>query len=247
MNKINLKKYYIEEHVYTGDYYDPDIVLSVAVPELSKRLVELSLNGHTVGQFEKIDHTKRVIPKSVFGYQYQVNFHFLIALDKDFKTDNSKTKLLILKLLNKKNFKTEVESLQKLTDKNDKGMTKARHLFYEMVISDLKPEEKKLLEKIKEERSLTDEGLTKQMIYNSCSDILKRQFNIPEEYTYILQTIIEYGFDYTIEFIDNLILNNISYLNYYDCIPYYINDPTKIKNDLRCKYTQQPQPKNIKK
>ena len=240
MDKIILQKYYIVEHVYKGDYYDPNFIITAAAAELSKRLVYLSRNGYTVGKYKKIDQTKREVPKPLPDLEYKVNFHFLIAIKKNFNIDNNKTKLIILKLLNKKGFKEEIESSNHLIHGGGKYYQEFRKLAFELLKSDLNLQENKNFEAIKKDRGFKSEELEKQFLYSVYIDHLKRKFKIPDQYNFILETIIENGFDSTINFIDVLTLNNLAYLDYYNCVPYFIPS----HNYLGCKYTQQPEYKN---
>ncbi len=241
MDKINLQEYYIEEHVYKGDYYNPNFIITVAVAELSKRLVYLSRNGYTIGKYKKADQTHREPPKSLSQLEYTTNFHFLIAIRKNFSIDNSKTKLIILKLLNKKGFKKEIANLNHLIHSGEKYYQEFRKLAFELLKSDLNPRDNKNFEAIKKDRGFNSKELEKQFLYSVYIDHLKRKFKIPDQYNFVLETIIEKGFDYTIDFIDTLTLNNLAYLDYYNCIPYFIPS----HNYLGCKYAQQPEHKNI--
>jgi hypothetical protein len=171
---------------------------------------------------------------------YTVNYHFLIAIKKKFTIDNSKTKLIILKLLNKKGFREKIEGLKQVIHGGERYYQEFREAAFQLLKSDLNPQERENFEQIKKERGFESKELEKQFLYSVYLDHLKRKFKIPNQYNFILETIIEKGVNFTIDFIDALTLNNLAYFDYYNCIPYFIPS----QNYLGCKYIEQPEYKN---
>ncbi|TSC85097.1 MAG: hypothetical protein G01um101413_481 [Parcubacteria group bacterium Gr01-1014_13] len=232
MDKIDLKKYYIEEHIFESFSENSSFLISLAISLLSDRLTDLASSGYKKGEKYIHDYRKEFIPDMVFGEPSPTDYHFIIILDRKLPLkikDNGKTKLALMRLLNNPDFILDINwdhsRLVRLKQAANEPKTKKQidWILNEFVYCDDIPQLQKDVQKhLKRNELPMIDYILEIMVIQPMIQELSKKYKIPTEQKHFLESIIEYGIDHVIQNVSNIKTGSLSYLDFYGGVVYLL-------------------------
>lgn len=250
MSKINLKKYYIEEHIYESYSNNSNFLLDYATFNLSKRLTELHKDGFKIGDRYEGDFRKMYIPDTLIGEPCPTDYHFLIALPAKLPRSingEGKVKFTIMRLLNNDSFLEELKSWQHILKvyretKDDPDITKKIDEIIAKTNS--QPYSETQLDKAvrqyakRNEFDMEDIDLNEILIYPLLLSLAKK-YKLASEYHQLLRSFLEDGVDYVLQNLPFISGGSLSYLDYFGSI-FYLTKPhdPRIEPEIKARLTK---------
>lgn len=230
MRKIDLKKYYIEEHIFESFSESSYLLIPLATSILSDRLTVLGSSGYKKGERHKYDYRKEYIPDLIVGEPSPTDYHFLIILDSKLPQSvqsNGRTKLTLMRLLKDTKFCLDInQSHDRLTElkraaNNPKIKDEIDKILNEFVyVEDISQLQKGLQKHLKRnELPMIDYILEAKVIQPKIQELSKK-YNLPQEQAHLLSSLIENGTEYVLNNLSNIKSSSLSYLDLYGGIVY---------------------------
>lgn len=237
MGYIDLNKYYIEEHVFKGNLLFPYFLATTVPHILGARMEEMQNEKIKYGYDQYFEHFEETAPDNGLGQTITADFHFAIAVDKNFKHDEgmkNETKWMIMKLFSNKKFVSEIESIRMIYEgipRKNLEMRVKGVLKQEALIGS------SLQELLNQNNISYKDACLSNLIFQRTQPMM-RKYEIPNEYFYVIYAACASGIDYAINHLDEHF--NLTYFNYYGGVVYLIRGCGVEVNYLQTLITSPP-------
>lgn len=224
MTKIGFKKYYIEEHVFRGDLMLPYPLLSIVPHVLGGLIQEMVKDKLPFGKDAYFDHSddEEQLPNLNPSGPLAANFHFAIAIDKEFTYSThleAEAEWFLTKLLNNRKLMAEIDSIRQylgsIQNQAAEGFKQAlqKDIIFGTAFK-LNLEQAEISEK--------DTALSILMFKRILP--LMKKYNIPDEYFHTVLMIVGQGAEKTKEDFKDFL--NLIYFRSHGSVVYMTEEVT---------------------